>query len=37
MIKVLSRYEHSQLNLKLPKKEHRTLASQDNKCERMKT
>ena len=29
MIKVLSIYDHGQSNIKLPKKEYRTLASQD--------
>ena len=31
MIKVLSRYDQSQLNIKLPTKEYRILASQNNK------
>ena len=42
-IKVLSRYDHGQLNIKLSKKEYRILASQDNyifvmnKCSKFST
>ena len=31
MSKVLSRYDHGQLNIKVPRKEYGILASQDNK------
>lgn len=33
MIKVLKRYDHGQLNIKLPKKECRILAMQDKKID----